>query len=52
MTWFGVNYILAAGLHSYGFSNGGVFFLSSFFVGQFAILGGYFWRQVLSKNSQ
>jgi hypothetical protein len=23
MAWFGVNYILAVGLHSYGFSSGG-----------------------------
>lgn len=31
MAWFGVNYILAAGLHSYGFSEGGAVFLGSFF---------------------
>lgn len=29
MAWFGVNYILAAGLHSYGFSQGGSIFISS-----------------------
>ncbi len=27
MAWFGVNYILASGLHSYGFSEGGAIFL-------------------------
>lgn len=32
MAWFGVNYILAAGLHSYGFSEGGAIFLGSFFL--------------------
>lgn len=32
MAWFGVNYILAAGLHSYGFSEGGAVFLGSFFL--------------------
>lgn len=37
--WFGVNYILAAGLHSYGFSEGGAVFLISFFLAQFAIIG-------------
>lgn len=31
MAWFGVNYILAAGLHSYGFSEGGAIFLGAFF---------------------
>lgn len=31
MAWFGVNYILASGLHSYGFSQGGALFLGSFF---------------------
>lgn len=38
MAWFGVNYILASGLHSYGFSEGGAVFLGSFFIIQIAIL--------------
>lgn len=38
MAWFGVNYILASGLHSYGFSEGGAIFLGSFFLTQIAIL--------------
>lgn len=38
MAWFGVNYIIAAGLHSYGFSQGGAMFLSAFFAIQIAIL--------------
>lgn len=38
MAWFGVNYILASGLHSYGFSEGGAIFLGSFFTIQVAIL--------------
>jgi cytochrome c-type biogenesis protein CcsB len=38
MAWFGVNYILATGLHSYGFSEGGAIFLGSFFAGQILIL--------------
>jgi cytochrome c-type biogenesis protein CcsB len=32
MAWFGVNYILASGLHSYGFSEGGAIFIGSFFL--------------------
>lgn len=38
MAWFGVNYILATGLHSYGFSEGGAIFLGSFFATQTALL--------------
>jgi cytochrome c-type biogenesis protein CcsB len=38
MAWFGVNYILASGLHSYGFSEGGAIFLGSFFAAQIALL--------------
>lgn len=38
MAWFGVNYILASGLHSYGFSEGGAIFLGSFFLIQTLIL--------------
>lgn len=36
--WFGVNYILASGLHSYGFSQGGAIFLASFFLIQTLII--------------
>jgi hypothetical protein len=38
MAWFGVNYILATGLHSYGFSEGGAIFLGSFFAIQTTFL--------------
>jgi cytochrome c-type biogenesis protein CcsB len=38
MAWFGVNYILASGLHSYGFSEGGALFLGSFFIIQLIII--------------
>jgi cytochrome c-type biogenesis protein CcsB len=41
MAWFGVNYILASGLHSYGFSEGGAIFLGSIFLVQAVILGIY-----------
>lgn len=38
MAWFGVNYILATGLHSYGFSEGGALFLGSFFILQISLV--------------
>lgn len=37
MAWFGVNYILASGLHSYGFSEGGAVFLGTFFFLQISV---------------
>lgn len=41
MTWFGVNYVLAAGLHSYGFSEGGTLFLAGLAATQIIIIAGY-----------
>ncbi len=38
MAWFGVNYILATGLHSYGFSEGGAIFLGSFMLAQSVLI--------------
>lgn len=38
MAWFGVNYILATGLHSYGFSEGGAIFLGTFFLTQIVFI--------------
>jgi ABC-type transport system involved in cytochrome c biogenesis permease subunit len=38
MAWFGVNYILASGLHSYGFSQGGATFIGLFFLIQILLL--------------
>jgi cytochrome c-type biogenesis protein CcsB len=38
MAWFGVNYILAVGLHSYGFSSGGALFLATIFIAQMMVL--------------
>ena len=51
MAWFGVNYILASGLHSYGFSQGGAVFLLSFFVLQIGVLVvTHYWRRQLSRG--
>ena len=51
MAWFGVNYILAAGLHSYGFSEGGSMFLGGFFAIQLLIFALHIFRVVLQKQS-
>jgi cytochrome c biogenesis factor len=36
MAWYGVNFILGVGLHSYGFSSGGAKFVSGFVALEFA----------------
>ncbi len=43
MAWFGVNYILASGLHSYGFSSGGALFLGLFFAAQITVMAVCSW---------
>ncbi|HAR44232.1 MAG TPA: hypothetical protein DCS07_16630 [Bdellovibrionales bacterium] len=38
MAWYGVNFILASGLHSYGFSSGGAFAVTAFVAVQLVLL--------------
>lgn len=49
MAWYGVNFILAAGLHSYGFSSGGTMMIGSFVAAQILIYllywGSRAWRR-------
>lgn len=52
MAWFGVNYILASGLHSYGFSEGGAIFLGSFFAVQTIFLVFSALRYMPDKNTE
>ncbi len=46
MAWFGVNYILASGLHSYGFSQGGALFLATFFILQIGLVLATYKKQI------
>ncbi len=39
MAWYGVNFVLGVGLHSYGFSSGGQSTVAVFVVAQFAYVG-------------
>jgi cytochrome c-type biogenesis protein CcsB len=45
MTYYGVNYILAAGLHSYGFSEGGQGYAAAFAAFELAFVGFALFRQ-------
>jgi ABC-type transport system involved in cytochrome c biogenesis permease subunit len=51
MAWYGVNFVLGVGLHSYGFTEGGgqgiVFACSSAVLG---IAGGAWWRRAVSSR--
>lgn len=40
MAWYGVNFVLGVGLHSYGFSSGGQSTVATFVLGQFAYVIG------------
>lgn len=42
MAWYGVNFVLGAGLHSYGFGAGGIEYVSGF-VGLHLLYVGYAW---------
>lgn len=49
MAWYGVNFILGAGLHSYGFGAGGVEYVSIFVLLHFIFVGYVFSVKKLSK---
>lgn len=44
MAWYGVNYVLGAGLHSYGFGAGGVEYVSGFVLVHFVLVGVVWFR--------
>lgn len=48
--WYGVNFILAAGLHSYGFSSGGVTVVLTYVIVQLLILGMAHVRNLTSRR--
>lgn len=49
MAWYGVNFVLGAGLHSYGFGAGGVEYVSIFVLLHFIFVGYVFSVKKLSK---
>lgn len=50
MAWFGVNFILATGLHSYGFSTGGTFMVVTAVLAQLVIYVLYFSKSVFHSK--
>ncbi len=51
MSWYGVNFLLGAGLHSYGFGQGGQTEFFSFLVLNLLLLGAAGWRLRLETGS-
>ncbi|RME15076.1 MAG: hypothetical protein D6797_07420 [Bdellovibrio sp.] len=53
MAWYGVNFILASGLHSYGFSSGGATMVGIFVATQLFLLllaGANYWKKVKASS--
>ncbi len=44
MAWYGVNFVLAAGLHSYGFGGGGYPYVASFVLADLLLVGFAAWK--------
>jgi len=51
-TWYGVNYILGSGLHSYGFGHGGELFYYLYLAAEILFLSVIFLKKLIYKNSQ
>jgi len=44
MAWYGVNFILGTGLHSYGFGSGGYAYVGAFVAFEVAVIAAAFFR--------
>jgi ABC-type transport system involved in cytochrome c biogenesis permease subunit len=51
MAWYGVNFVLGKGLHSYGFGIGGETYVASFVILDLLFVGFAIWRYRMSKAS-
>jgi cytochrome c-type biogenesis protein CcsB len=51
MAWYGVNFVLGKGLHSYGFGIGGETYVATFVIADLAFVAFAIWRYRASKRS-
>ncbi len=51
MTWYGVNFVLATGLHSYGFGAGGGEYVIAYLVAEFIFMGVVSVKYVLTRSN-
>lgn len=52
MAWYGVNFVLGVGLHSYGFGGGGLPYLLAFVICDLLFVGGVAWRYLQASRSK
>jgi cytochrome c-type biogenesis protein CcsB len=50
MAWYGVNFVLGKGLHSYGFGIGGETYVATFVIGDLLFVGFAIWRYRISRR--
>jgi cytochrome c-type biogenesis protein CcsB len=50
MAWYGVNFVVGKGLHSYGFGIGGETYVATFVILDFLFVGFAIWRYRMSKG--
>jgi cytochrome c-type biogenesis protein CcsB len=51
MAWYGVNFVLGKGLHSYGFGIGGETYVATFVIADLLFVGFAIWRYRASKGA-
>ncbi len=51
MTWYGVNFVLSTGLHSYGFGSGGGMYIIAYLVAEILFLSVVAWKYKTSSSS-
>ncbi len=51
MAWYGVNFVLGKGLHSYGFGIGGESYVASFVIADLLFVAFAIWRHRMSKTA-
>jgi len=51
MAWYGVNFVLGKGLHSYGFGIGGETYVAAFVILDLLFVGFAIWRYRMSKHA-
>ena len=51
MAWYGVNFVLGKGLHSYGFGIGGETYVATFVISRFLFVAFAIWRYRASKRA-
>ena len=50
MSWYGVNFVLGAGLHAYGFGTGGQGYVGAYVLAQMVYVG-LVWMNVRRRNT-